>query len=376
MFSLIILGFGLLLVWRFVWPLPWPKWARIALASVLLLGSQWPRIQLWIFGTMFSPEFPRPIVIALGWLFCAFIMLLLLTVLMDLIGFVVWALRGRRSLTPAMRGMVRYGVAFVTIALTTFGVQQALKVPDVKRVEMLIPGLPAELDGYRLVQMTDLHISRMFEEPWTRAVVDKANALNADVILITGDLIDGTVDARVRDVAPLADLRAREGVIVSPGNHEYYFDGPAWFAKFEQLGMRMLINQQERIAGGRLTVAGLADDAAVDRGLPGPNLNAALGTAGASDTVVLMAHRPKDGVPNGDPRVDLQLSGHTHGGLIRGVDELFVAPANGGYVSGLYDVGVTQIYVSNGTGLWNGFPIRLGVPAEITEFTLRQAASP
>ena len=372
MFSLIVLAFGLLLVWRFVWPLPWPKWARVALAAVLLLGSQWPRVQLWVFGTMFSPEFPRPVVIVLGWLFCAFIVLLLLTVLMDLIGFVVWLARGRVALSPVARGRVRYVAGALTVLLTSVGVWQALQVPGVKRLEVEVAGLPASLDGYRVVQLTDLHISRMFEEPWTKAVVAKTNAMNPDVVLITGDLIDGSVAARERDVAPLASLRARDGVFVSPGNHEYYFDGPAWFAAYERLGLRMLVNSSVSVGpGGALKVVGLADEAALRYSLPGPALEQALGASSASDTVVLMAHRPKDGVVHGDARVDLQLSGHTHGGLIRGVDQLFVAPANGGYVSGRYVVGPSVIYVSNGTGLWNGFPIRLGVPAEITEITLR-----
>ena len=375
MFSLIVLAFGLLLVWRFVWPLPWPKWARVALAAVLLLGSQWPRVQLWVFGTMFSPEFPRPVVIVLGWLFCAFIVLLLLTLVMDLVGFGVWLARGRVRLSPSQRGQVRYAVGFLTVALTTFGVWQALQVPGVKRMEVRVAGLPAALDGYRVVQLTDLHISRMFEEPWARAVVERTNALDADVLLITGDLMDGKVSARERDVAPLASLRARDGVYVSPGNHEYYFDAPAWFAKYESLGLRVLVNSSAAVGpGGALTVVGGADEAALRYSLPGPDLKRALGALSSADTVVLMAHRPKDGVVNGDARVDLQLSGHTHGGLIRGVDQLFVAPANGGFVSGRYDVGPTQIYVSNGTGLWNGFPIRLGVPAEITEITLRPAA--
>ena len=160
-----------------------------------------------------------------------------------------------------------------------------------------------------------------------------------------------------------------------PGNHEYYSDFVAWNAAFERLGLRVLRNEHVVIesAGGTLVVAGTTDRNAERFGLPLPDIKQALAGAPKDVPVVLMAHQPKGADVNAAAKVDLQLSGHTHGGQIAGLHWI-VQAANEGFVSGLYDVGAMQLYVSNGTGLWNGFPVRIGRPSEITQFTLRAAA--
>ncbi|WP_137173751.1 metallophosphoesterase [Massilia sp. HP4] len=362
------------LVLRLIVPLPLHRFTRIGLGLALLLVCQHHMIQRWVFGTMFSPEIPRVFIIALGWLYCSFLLVLLLQLLADLALLAAWALRRGRAIDGRLALRLRHAVVACGALLSAVGVSQAIVVPEVRRVELAVRNLPASLEGFRMVQLTDLHISRLMHEDWVRAVVERSNALRPDLVVITGDLIDGSPQARARDVRPLADLAARHGVIASLGNHEYYFGAERWTGVFEGLGMRVLANRHAVVEheGARLTVAGVTDRVAPRFDMEGPDTRRALLDAPAGAPVVLLSHQPIGVAANAEMGIDLQLSGHTHGGMIRGVDQV-VKRANGGYVSGAYRIGGMQQYVSNGTGLWNGFPIRLGVPAEITEFVFRRA---
>ncbi|NYE25321.1 metallophosphoesterase [Pigmentiphaga litoralis] len=361
---------------RLVLPLPWSVAGRAVLAVVLLIVSKYHLLQIWTFGTMYSPEMPRPAVLVMGWLFVAFFLMILLTALFDVGLIVSWVARKRRALPGTTRTRGRYAVMIVALLLSAIGVQQALRVPDVQRVEVAIRNLPPALDGFKLVQLTDLHLQRLMNAEWATQVVARTNALSPDLVVITGDLIDGTVDARRPDIQPLADLKARHGVITSLGNHEYYFGAPEWTAEFQRLGMRVLVNENTAIGdpGRALYIAAVTDMVATRFGLDNaPDLSRAMSGIPAGAPVVLLSHRPVDMLRNAAAGVGLQLSGHTHGGMIRGFD-LIVKQANGGVVSGRYDFGGMTLYVSNGTGLWNGFPVRLGVPSEITEFVLKAKA--
>lgn len=364
----------LYLAFRFVLPLPLKAGWKWLIVGLLLPVSQHHQLYRLFFDSWFSPEIPRVFVVFIGWSYGLFVLLFLLTVATDLIFGGVAVIR-RRALTTINRHRCRYWVAFLAAGISLFGSWQAVRVPDVRRVELRIQDLPRELEGFRFVQLTDLHISRLFEAPWTRAVVDRTNALKPDLILITGDLIDGTPEARRADVAPLRDLRAAHGVVAIPGNHEYYFGLAEWTAVFERLGLRVLVNEHVvlEINGRPLVIAGVSDPVAQRYGMDGPNIGAALAGAPDGALIVLLSHRPAGARKNAEAGVDVQLSGHTHGGMIRGFDRL-VANANEGFVSGIYRVGAMSLYMSNGTGLWNGFPIRLGVPSEITEFVLHRAA--
>lgn len=373
MFHLVLLVLYVYVACRFVLPLPWrPAW-RVALAGVLLLASKYHLIQQWVFGTMFSPEMPRALVLLFGGLFCVFVLLFFLTAMLDVLLGISWLARRGRALDLSIRTRARYVMGIAALVLSCIGVHQAVQVPEVRRIELTLHDLPQGMDGFRIVQITDLHISRLLNGPWARQVVARTNALNPDLIVITGDLIDGTPSARRDDVKPLGDLRAKHGVVTILGNHEYYFNADQWTVVFEQLGMRVLVNDQLRIPaeGAGLVVAGLSDLAALEHGQPGPDAARALNGVPHEAATVLLTHRPVDTAAHAQSGVDLQLAGHTHGGMIRGFDALVVAPLNDGFASGYYSVGDMHLYVSNGTGLWNGFPIRLGVPAEITEFTLR-----
>ncbi|MCH4870431.1 metallophosphoesterase [Pseudomonas sp. TMW22089] len=372
MFHFITASIALYVIWRFVRPLSVGRAGKIGLGVLLLLIAEHHLVTRTFFGSMASPEVPGQVLVVLGWAFASLILLALLLLIRDLLGIVVWALRGRTG--RVLLGGSRLGIALglISTGLSAVGVWQAIRVPDVKTMEIVLPRLPAELDGLRIVQLTDLHASRLLQAPWLQAVVDKTNALKPDLILITGDLVDGSPRARVDDVQPLKDLRARYGVFAIPGNHEYYVDYVHWLPAFEHLGLHMLLNEHVLIThnGRDLVLAGVTDKAAQPFKLPEPDIIKALKGAPAGDPVILLSHRPGGALLNAGQGVDLQLSGHTHGGQILG-PHLIAKWANEGFVSGLYAVAGMQLYVSNGTGLWNGFPVRLGRPSEITEIVLR-----
>ncbi len=371
-FNLVFAIPALIVIARWLWPLPLPLWAKIAVGVLMLAASQfhlWSRLSS---GSVFAPEFPRPIVILFNWAFGALVLLAVFQLVLDLGALLTMLVRQTAIREP---DALRYAVAGLAAVLAAIGVANALRVPPIKDVTVAIRDLPPSFDGYRVVQLTDLHVSRLFTPRWAQAVVDRTNASGADLIVVTGDFIDGSVAMRHDDVAPLQRLRAPDGVYAIPGNHEYFFDYGAWMRHLSGLGFRMLTNAHTVIARGgeRLVVAGVTDLSAPSVGEPGPDLTLALRGVPAGAPIILLDHQPRKARDAAARGVALQLSGHTHGGMIRGLDRL-VARGNAGFVSGRYAVGGMTLYVSNGTGLWPGFALRLGVPSEITRFTLRPMA--
>jgi predicted MPP superfamily phosphohydrolase len=362
---------GLYVSARTIAPLPWPLAVKLLAIALVLVGSQfhlWSRLSS---GSVFAPEFARWLVIVFNWAFGALLLLAVFQIALDLGALLVSAVRWRMAAIPPG---ARYAIMGVAGALTAIGVRNASVVPPVKDVTIQIAGLPGEFDGYRIVQLTDLHISRLFPRAWAAATVARTNSLGADAILVTGDVIDGSVAMRRDDVAPLADLRAPDGVWLSPGNHEYFFGYRAWMDHLAGLGMRVLENAHTvvRRGDGALVFAGVTDLSARRAGQAAPDVAAALRGAPVGAPVILLDHQPSQARGAAAKGVALQLSGHTHGGLILGLDRL-VARANNGFVSGRYEVGAMQLYVNNGTALWPGMAVRLGRPAELTRITLRRA---
>jgi predicted MPP superfamily phosphohydrolase len=355
---------------RFVWPLPWALGGKIALAIAVLVASQyhlWSRLSS---GSVFSPEFPRALVLLFNWAFGAIALLAVMQIALDVTVVAARLVRGGGAIPDS----VRYTAATAAMLFSALGVYQATRVPPLKDVEIAIPGLPPQFDGYRLLQLTDLHISRLFPREWAQAVVERSNALGVDLIVVTGDLIDGSFGARRDDVAPLRDLRAKDGVWVIPGNHEYFFGYEEWMLEYASLGMQALANDHTVLTrdGGSLVLAGVTDLSAPRSSYPAPDLSAALAGAPSDTPIILLDHQPRNAAQAAARGVALQLSGHTHGGMIPGLDRL-VARANNGFVSGRYQVGGMTLYVNNGTALWPGFALRLGRSSELTRITLRRA---
>jgi uncharacterized protein len=361
--------FYLLILTRFIWPLQLPLSIKILVAALALVALQFHRWSKLSSGSVFSPEFPRPVVVLFNWAFGAIVLLALLQLALD-VGLLIHG-----GIVSAPDG-VRYALAAVATVAAAVGVHQAMRIPPLKDIEVGIHGLPRQFDGYTILQLTDLHISRLFPASWARAVVERSNKLGVDLIAITGDLIDGTLDARRADIEPLRDLKATDGVYVISGNHEYIFGYSTWMAHFAELGLLSLENRYIVLdrGGSKLVLAGITDRASRHTGHLVRDLAAVLEGAPKGAPVILLDHQPSDARNAAKLGVALQLSGHTHGGLILGIDRL-AARANAGYVSGRYVVDGMTLYVNNGTGLWPGFALRLGRPSELTRITLRQAGA-
>ena len=277
----------------------------------------------------------------------------------------------RRTFLERTTGMlVLAGGLGVSIA----GFLRAVATPVVHRQPVVIAGLPEALDGFTIAQISDLHVGPTLRRAWLEDVVARTNALDADVIAVTGDMIDGRVDDLREVIAPLGDLRARHGVYVVTGNHEYYWGAEAWVAELRRLGLDVLVNEHRTIPVGASTLllAGVTDLRAHDI-LPAHATDPAGARKGApeTDVSVLLAHQPKSLYAAKAAGYDLQLSGHTHGGQFFPYNFLihFFHPA----VAGLYRFDDLQVYVNRGTGYW-GPPLRSTAEAEITLIELQRPA--
>lgn len=245
----------------------------------------------------------------------------------------------------------------------------------VKRLEVELAKLPASLDGTTIVQISDVHIGPSIGRGFIERVVETINELRPDVVAITGDLVDGSVEQLADAVAPLADIESRYGAYFVTGNHEYYSGAPKWCEHLGGLGLRVLRNERVSIGEGQqcFDLAGIDDYHATRFGNGhGADLDRALDGRDAERVCVLLAHQPR---AVGDAKrhgVDLQLSGHTHGGQIWPFN--WLVKLQQPVVSGLERIGETLVYVSNGTGYW-GPPMRLAAPAEVTQIVLRARPS-
>lgn len=253
--------------------------------------------------------------------------------------------------------------------LAIMGMRNAIAEPRVSEVEIPLSRLPPELDGYTIVHISDVHLGRTIGRAFAERVVRIANSLGGDLISITGDLVDGSVD-QLRDVvAPFGGLRARHGVWLVTGNHEYYVDVDSWIRKLSRMGIRVLRNERVAIGGDAsgFDLAGVDDWEANVKG-HGHDLRGALEGHNGSRLLVLLAHQPRSVVEASHLGVDLQLSGHTHGGQIW-PGNWFVRLQQP-YVAGLHLHDDTYLYVNRGAGYW-GPPMRVGAKPEIARVVLR-----
>jgi predicted MPP superfamily phosphohydrolase len=248
-----------------------------------------------------------------------------------------------------------------------------LRRPRLERVEIELARWPHALDGFRIVQISDIHIGALLDRRFARSVTERVNALAPDLIAVTGDLVDGSVKHFGEEVAPFAALHAEHGVFFVTGNHDYYSGADPWLEVVRGLGMRTLRNERVEIRRGdaAFDLAGVDDHRGHLFG-PGHGEDVAGALAGRDPrrALVLLAHDPstfKTAAPLG---VDLQISGHTHGGQIWPFGYFVRLVVK--FVAGHYRQGDAQLFVSRGTGFW-GPPMRLGAPAEITEIVLRGA---
>jgi uncharacterized protein len=267
--------------------------------------------------------------------------------------------------------LVAGAAAFVGGSLGLLALRSGLARVGLKRVDVSLSRLPQALSGTRIVQLSDVHVGPTIHKAFIETIVAQCNALTPDLVVITGDLVDGSVEELREHTAPLAGLRAKYGVFFVTGNHEYYSGAEEWCAELERLGVRVLRNERVSIGTdvASFDLAGVDDHSA--RGHAdghGEDLPKALAGRDPARELVLLAHQPRTILEAQDHGVGLQLSGHTHGGQLW--PWTYLVRLQQPVVAGLARFGKSLVYVSRGTGYW-GPPMRLGAPSEITELTLR-----
>jgi predicted MPP superfamily phosphohydrolase len=278
----------------------------------------------------------------------------------------------RRQLLARIFGglVLLIGGSATGVALYT-GLQRA----RVQRVRVTLERLPKALSGTKIVQLSDVHIGPTLGREFLEHIVSTSNALEPDLVVITGDLVDGTVESIGELCAPLAQLRARHGVFFVTGNHEYYSGALDWCRHLPNLGVRVLRNECVSIGTEEhsFDLAGIDDHHAEQFGHGhGADLARAVQGRDPARSLVLLAHQPRQAMEAEQHGVELQLSGHTHGGQIWPFN--YLVKLQQPIVAGLGRVGRTQVYVNSGTGYW-GPPMRLGTVPEITELTLEAPAA-
>ena len=340
---------------------------RILLALLLALDAAQAPILSHLGGSYLMPDLPGPLYAGLkllrGFALLFFLEAILLWPLLAL----ARHLRRPPALSPRPARRLALALLLANTALLAAAFANAVVPPRTAVRAIPVAGLPPDLDGYRILHLSDLHADPIAGAWRTRAIVRRANEAAPDLVCITGDFADGSCARFAPALAPLADLRAPDGLYACTGNHEYYPPSvhSGWPAFFAGLGIRFPDDAPAIVPRGaaRLAVASLPDDA--PPGVPLPPL--------PGDFNLYLKHRPVDLAPLAAAGADLILSGHTHGGQFPPLTRL-VAAANEGHLSGLYPITPrTRLHVSPGTGQWNGVPYRFPRPSELTLLVLRPA---
>lgn len=265
-------------------------------------------------------------------------------------------------------------VPVLAVLLTIVGYSNARRLAGVRAIDVPIAELPPALQGFTIAQLSDMHIGPTIKRDFVDAVVDAVNGLGADMIAITGDLVDGSVRQLSAHTQPLSRLSARYGVYFVTGNHEYYSGAHGWIAELRRLGLRVLLNEHVVLehAGAAVVVAGVTDYAAhhFDPAHRSDPAGALAGAPATANVRLLLAHQPRSAFAAASAGFDLQLSGHTHGGQF--VPWNFFVRLQQPFTAGLRRLGRLWVYTSRGTGYW-GPPKRLGAPSEITRLRLVRA---
>ncbi|WP_224240060.1 metallophosphoesterase [Hyalangium gracile] len=342
-------------------------WEALGYAALALLFFSIPM------GFVASRRRPTALNQALYWTSMLWLgtfgLLLTATLVADLLG-AVWGLLGSAPDAQALARGKAAGVVAVVLPALAVAFLTARGRARVERLRIPVQKLGQGLHGVRVVQISDVHIGPTLDRHFLRRVVEQVNALEPDIIAVTGDLVDGSVRTLRDEVAPLSGLRAPLGVYYVTGNHEYYHGGAAWAAEVARLGLTVLHNEHRVIerSEARLVVAGVTDHEG-GRMDPAHACRPDLALEGAPEDVprVLLAHQPRTAFLAQGLRVDLQLSGHTHGGQL--FPFMFFVKLQQPVIRGLAHIAGIRVYTSRGTGYW-GPPLRLGPAPEITELTL------
>ena len=370
MYKLMILSFfiGCLIFLRVILPIK-SKWKWAAAVPLVLAALKFPIIRVIGGPKLFAPTVPGWVILGGGWLYAAMMFFFFLLLVYELVRYFAFKKISKEK-HRKYDMWSHLGILSVVIVIVSIGVYNTIPTPKITNYTVKVKDLPPQASGLRIAVLADLHADPLTGEKRIAGMVRRTMEQNADVIAIVGDMVDGSVERTGSSVAPLKDLKAKYGVYAVSGNHEYYSGYDKWRKEFQRLGVNMLDNKNVVLDCG-VAIAGVPDRAARRRMPPTPSLNEALKGIPENTPVVLLAHRPDVANQAAYKKgVVLQLSGHTHGGMAPFLKQI-VANMNEGFVSGLYKIKDTVLIVSNGSGIWNGFPVRLCVPAEIIVVTLK-----
>jgi len=270
-----------------------------------------------------------------------------------------------RRLFLARTVAVTAGVA--SVGLVGYGIAEAMGPPRLKRVPIRLARLPRAADGLKIAVVADIHLGPLLGVSHSRRVVNMINELEADIVAVVGDVVDDSVAKLGGATAPLAELRGRLGTYFVTGNHEYYSGYQEWVTEFDRLGLRVLRNERVELPVG-VDLAGVNDVQGTSYG-DGPDVAKAMAGRDPARVAIMLAHQPAQATDAARHGVDLQLSGHTHGGQMVPFN-LVVRATGQRVVSGLGEVDGMPVYVTNGAGFW-GPPVRVGAPPDISLVELR-----
>lgn len=341
------------------------------LIVVLIIAEERMNIFSWLGGNFHSPNFPNWLVIALSWL-SGWFLLSALTASVVLIFIHLPLIRNYLG----AKGKILFVFSLIfSLVITTWSGINAQINPEVIKFD-IDSGINLE-KPYRIVQLTDTHISSLTRVDFFNSMVDSVNKLNADLIVITGDIADGSVINRSPLADRLSELKAKDGILIVLGNHEYYYEYQEWKEYYKGLSFTLLENDCTVIKHGNVLfrIVGVADERALKGYQDNPNLQKAMKRCPDSDKIsysILLKHRPKyaNKYLKNEYKFDLMLSGHTHGGMVPFLGAI-AAMKNSGFLRGWYKVGDAKLFVSDGTHLWNGFPFRIGTKNSIVAFDIK-----
>ncbi|MFG6359468.1 MAG: metallophosphoesterase [Mailhella sp.] len=362
---------GAYLAVRLFWFTELPLFIKIFAGAVIMLLSQ------CMFGMRYVVSFtPHMSYFALkvcGYCSAFFICLASFVCLHDIFFYARWYYE--KSLPSyGITAAFAFCMLFVSFAAMVYGAWRALKIPAFVYNDLYVKELPEELEGMRIVHLSDLHIGSIFDGKWLGKLVDGINAEQADLIVVTGDLVDAVPAKIEQDVVHLRKLQSLLGMHICLGNHEYFCGAMPWVEKWHSWGFNVYINENKKVLYKNFPfyIAGSADfEGNKFPGLLTPDMEKTLQGIRQEDFVLLLQHQPKKAKKNAHKGVNVQLSGHTHGGQY-----FFLFPIvcllNNGYRSGFYEVGDLSLYVSPGSGLWGYVPLRFGTNSEVLVHTLKK----
>ena len=376
---------AILLLWRGVLPLKLKlKWKLPVAVLAVIVAFKFKIIQL-IGGNYFSPELPAWVLIFAAFIYISAFIFMFICAITDtfLLGHTAGSVLclflkekkfDYRRLFRAHPWLNKVHLLNLVLGmlLAVIGMGYGLAQPRIRQLDLYFDDLPQEAENFTITHLSDLHVDNVNNKARISRIVALANTLDPDVVCITGDFADGTKAHHLEALSVLSSLRSRYGTFAVPGNHEYYSGYRILTRHLEKTGLHMLYNDRILIPDRKIWICGVTDPQA--RRFPSetkPDVKKALSGLPENEFKLFLAHQPKLLRQSVKYGADLQLSGHTHGGMMWGFDRI-VAAGNGGFAWGERKIKDTIVVISNGTCMWSGFPLRLGHPAEILLIRLKK----